>query len=50
MQTDIERAIRDEAKRLDELYYQLPDVLDVKASIILVVDTFSVRFPVKFSL
>lgn len=40
MQNDIEKAIRDEAKRLDELYYQLADVLDVKASIILVVDTF----------
>jgi len=40
MQTEIEGAIAEHEKRMDELFFQLGDVLDVKASIILVVISF----------
>jgi hypothetical protein len=40
MQKEITYAVIDDAKRLDDLNYQVGDVLDVKASIILVVVTF----------
>ena len=40
MQEEIAKTLDDEAKRLDELYFQLADVLDVKASIILILTTF----------
>lgn len=40
MRKEITSALIDEAKRLDEIYFQLGDVLDVKASIILVIATF----------
>lgn len=40
MKEEIENAIAEHEKRLDELFYQLGDVLDVKASIIFVVISF----------
>jgi hypothetical protein len=40
MNQEIENAIAEHEKRLDELFFQLSDVLDVKASIILVVISF----------
>jgi type III secretory pathway component EscS len=40
MKQEIENTIAEHEKRLDELFFQLGDVLDVKASIILVVITF----------
>lgn len=40
MKEKIQNAIADDARRLDEIFFQLGDVLDVKASIILVVITF----------
>ncbi len=40
MKKEIEIALSEEQKRLDELFFQLGDVLDVKASIILVVISF----------
>lgn len=40
MKKEIEDSLAQEQKRLDELFFQLGDVLDVKASIILVVITF----------
>lgn len=40
MDKEIESAISDHEKRLDEMFFQLSDVLDVKASIILVVISF----------
>jgi len=40
MNKEIEDAIAEHERRLDELFFQLGDVLDVKASIILVVITF----------
>ncbi len=33
MQKEIEDAVREDADKLDEIYFQLGDVLDVKASI-----------------
>ena len=40
MNKEIESVIAEHEKRLDELFFQLGDVLDVKASIILVVISF----------
>jgi hypothetical protein len=40
MRKEIVDALAKEAERLDELYYELGDILDVKASIILVLATF----------
>jgi ABC-type transport system involved in cytochrome bd biosynthesis fused ATPase/permease subunit len=40
MDKAILNAINEDAKKLDDLYYSLGDVLDVKASVILVVVTF----------
>jgi hypothetical protein len=40
MKKEIEIALTEEQKRLDELFFQLGDVLDVKASIVLVAVSF----------
>jgi len=40
MNNEIEKAIEEQEKRLDEMFFQLGDVLDVKASIVLVVISF----------
>ncbi|MFZ0882840.1 MAG: hypothetical protein WAN14_05540 [Candidatus Acidiferrales bacterium] len=40
MRKEIADAVAEDAKRLDEMYYELGDTLDVKASIILVLAAF----------
>src|SRR6266403_3603546 len=40
MKKEIETALAENEKRLDELFFQLGDVLDVKASILLVAISF----------
>src|SRR5580658_7239813 len=40
MQQSIRESLYEESKRLDDLFYGLGDILDVKASIILVAVTF----------
>ena len=40
MNNEIEKVVAEQEKRLDEMFFQLGDVLDVKASIILVVISF----------
>jgi hypothetical protein len=40
MEQEVETALGEDIRRRDEMYYQLADVLDVKAGVILAVDAF----------